>query len=360
MPPHCLLLDVLLDPAISRGFGLRDWDTVIRQARVSALLVRLATRLQEEQLYDSVPDAPRRHLESALILRDRQQVAVRWEVEHLALMMASVNVPLVLLKGAAYVMAQLPPGRCRVFTDFDLLVPRDALDRVEIAAISHGWSSGQHNAYDQRYYRRWMHELPPMQHLERRSVIDIHHNLVPDTARLQPDASRLLAATVACPGLPDVQVLSPADMILHSAVHLFHDGEFDHGLRDLFDLQDLLEHFMKTSEDWQALVTRSEQLGLARPLFYTLRYIQRCLRGSVPDAVTNRLAPHKPALPTWLMDATFERGLLPDHTSCRDRGCAASRLILYVRGHALRMPPHLLLPHLWRKAMRRMHLVSDA
>lgn len=360
MIPRCLLIDVLLDPPMTRQLGLRDWDILIRQARVSALLVRLATRLQEEQLYDSVPEAPKRHLQSALVLRDRQHVAIRWEVEHLALMMASINVPLVLLKGAAYAMAELPPGRCRLFTDFDLLVPRKELDRVEIAAMSHGWSSSQQNAYDQRYYRQWMHELPPMQHLQRHSIIDIHHNLVPDTARLQPDAQRLLDESVACRGYPDVRVLSPADMILHSSVHLFHDGEFDHGLRDLFDLQDLLSHFMRTDEDWQMLVTRAETLGLARPLYYTLRYVQRCLHQPVPAAITERLQNQKPAVPVALMDATFERGLQPDHSSCRDRWSSAARSMLYVRGHALRMPPHLLVPHLWRKALRRMHLVSDA
>lgn len=360
MLPACLLTDVLLNPERCRTFSLRDWETTIRQARVSATLVRLATCLQEEGLYDSVPAAPERHLRAALVLGDRQRVAVRWEVEHLVDMMASTGVPLVLVKGAAYDLAELPPGRCRVFTDFDLLVPREALERVEIAAITHGWTSGQQNAYDQRYYRQWMHELPPMQHIVRRSVIDIHHNLVPDTARLRPDPEYLLAATVACPGRPDIRVLSPPDMILHSAIHLFHDGEFDHGLRDLFDLRDLLIHFMKSEEDWQKLMERAGTLNMGRPLYYTLRYLQRYLKMPIPEAVIQHLQGVKPAIPATLMDATFERGLLPDHESCRDGWCAPARLALYVRGHALRMPPHLLLPHLFRKAMRRMHLVSDA
>jgi hypothetical protein len=26
-----------------------------------------------------------------------------------------------------------------------------------------GWAATHHDAYDQRYYRQWMHELPPMQ-----------------------------------------------------------------------------------------------------------------------------------------------------------------------------------------------------
>ena len=32
-------------------------------------------------------------------------------------------------------------------------------------------------------------------------------------------------------------VLAPEDMVLHSAVHLYQEGELDHGMRDLLDLQ---------------------------------------------------------------------------------------------------------------------------
>lgn len=359
MLPACLLIDLLLKPERCRGFGVNEWELAIRQARVSTLMVRLATRLQEEGLYDSVPDAARRHLRAALTLRDRQQVAVRWEVEHLAAMMASVDLPLVLLKGAAYEMAELPPGRCRVFSDFDLLVPREALRRTEIAAMTHGWTAGQQNAYDERYYRQWMHELPPMSHIARRSVIDIHHNLVPDTARLTPDPDLLLAASVPCPGRDDVRVLCPPDMILHSAVHLFHDGEFDKGLRDLFDLRDLVDHCMNSAEDWDLLLTRARVLNLERPLYYALRYLQRCLDTTIPEDIARELQHLKPAMPKVLMDATFERGLLPVHETCNDRWCGPARLALYVRGHALRMPPHLLLPHLTRKALRGMHLIKE-
>ena len=54
-----------------------------------------------------------------------------------------------------------------------------------------------------------------------------------------------------------------------------------------------------------------------------------------------------------MMDALFHRALLPIHPSCDDHFTSAARLALYVRGHWLRMPPRLLVPHLARKALRR-------
>ncbi|MCG5534448.1 nucleotidyltransferase family protein [Ectothiorhodospira mobilis] len=355
-----LLVQVLLHPQQMEGLGLPDWDRLIRQARVSGLLIRLAVILKEAGLLDRVPPAPRGHLRAALILQTRQRQAVFWEVEHLLSALQARGLRLVLLKGAAYVAAGMTPGRCRLFTDFDLLVPRGELEKAELALMMRGWTSSHRDAYDQRYYRTWMHELPPMRHFRRASVVDVHHNLVPDTAPLKPDPERLLARVRPCPGMPEVFVPDPLDMILHSAVHLFHDGEFDHGLRDLFDIRDLVGECLQTEADWQALVMRSRELDLERPLFYALRYLQRLLEVRIPGSVPPLLDPPAPPRPMWwLLDALFERGLLPDHETCRAPLTGPARFALYVRGHALRMPPHLLLPHLLRKGLRRMRPEPD-
>ena len=121
----------------------------------------------------------------------------------------------------------------------------------------HGWASMHLDKYDQRYYRTWMHELPPMRHVKRLTVIDVHHAIVPETAAIRPDPGKLCAA--ACPVEKEqgICVLAPVDMVLHSAVHLFHDGEFENGLRDLIDIQRLLNHFGHTPSFWDSLVERA-------------------------------------------------------------------------------------------------------
>jgi hypothetical protein len=144
------------------------------------------------------------------------------------------------------VAAGLPAAAGRLFSDIDILVPKARLDEVESQLMAHGWVSTHHDAYDQRYYREWMHELPPMQHLRRATVIDVHHAILPQTAAVRPDPARLRAGARAIPGAPGLYVLAPCDMVLHSATHLFSEGEYDHGLRDLFDLHRLLCHFGAT------------------------------------------------------------------------------------------------------------------
>ena len=178
-----LLTQILIRPEAISTLNLTDWDLLIRQARHSNLLGRLASRLAENQLLTQVPEQPRSHLESALGVAQRQMQAVQWEVNRIVQALDKINVPIVLLKGAAYIMQQLPTAQGRLFSDVDILVPKPRLEAVELALKIRGWITTQHDAYDQRYYRNWMHELPPMQHLTRQTLLDVHHKILPETAR---------------------------------------------------------------------------------------------------------------------------------------------------------------------------------
>jgi hypothetical protein len=146
-------------------------------------------------------------------------------------------------------------------------------------------------------------------------------------------------------------VLAPHDMVLHSAVHLFFDGEFDKGLRDLFDLHRLLEQFGAEPGFWEGLPARARALELGRPLFYALRYCRLLLGTTVPRDVLDAVAQDGPnPVLRKLMDSLFERALRPQHASCDTPASAIARFVLYVRGNWLRMPPLLLARHLFHKA----------
>jgi hypothetical protein len=278
---------------------------------------------------------------------------VRREVRHICTALSRAGVEGILLKGAAYLFAGLPAARGRLFSDVDILVPRAALSRVEGALMLHGWATTHHHPYDQRYYRRWMHELPPLQHAARQTVLDVHHAILPPTARLKPDSAKLWAASRPLPEAPPLRLLAPADMVLHSATHLFFNEEFSHGLRDLTDIDSLLRHFGSQPGFWDHLTKRALDLDLARPLYYALRYAKEMLATPVPPTTFLAAAPGRP--PTFLarlMDSLFLRVLQPDHPSTADAFTPLAQRALYVRAHWLRMPPLLLAYHLTVKALR--------
>jgi len=354
------MLDPVKAPAVAAltrtealiAYSLGEWDSVIRQCRAAKVLAKLAVRLEDCGLLDRIPEAPRRHLTAAHLVASRQNQAVNTEVEQIQKALAKTQAPIILLKGAAYAMAALPTARGRTFGDIDILVPRERLADVEAALMLHGWVTTHHDAYDQRYYRRWMHEIPPMRHMRRGTVIDVHHAITPDTSRIRADSQKMLTAAVPLPGHGKLFVLAPEDMVLHSATHLFLESELDSGLRDLADIDSLITHF-STADDsfWSRLMERAIEVGLTRPLFYALRYTEKILGTRIPPWVQAKAIAGSPARPLLsLMDALFLRALQPKHSTAADRFTGLARWMLYVRGHWLRMPFFLLIYHLARKA----------
>lgn len=349
-----LIVDALLAPQIVCHLSAMDWDLLIRQGRRAKLLARLSNALTQAGLIESVPKAPRQHLSSAALMVERQEIALRWEVECIRRALAYANLKLILLKGAAYVMAGVAAARGRTFSDVDIIVPKESLGATEGALMIHGWQGSHHDEYDQRYYRRWMHEIPPMRHVKRGTTIDVHHTILPETARLKVNTSALLSATVSVGDSTDLYVLQPADMLLHSATHLFHEGDFESGLRDLFDLDCLFRQFGEQPGFWETLVSRAATLGLSRPLYYALRYTALILEMPVPEFVLSEAIVGKPpALIAKMMDLCYVNALRPVHSSTSSATTWLARFALYVRSHWIRMPVHLLVYHLGRKAFVR-------
>ena len=350
MRPLPLLLHAWRDPAGLVHFSLAQWNLLLRQAESANLLASLGAMLEDKGLIDQVPAAPRQHFDWWNVVAARHRQAVHYEVLMIARALARSDVPVTLLKGAAYAMANLPSARGRLFSDIDILVPKDRLGQVEAALMLAGWAGTHNDPYDQRYYRTWMHELPPMQHLGRGTLIDVHHTILPETAAVRPDPARLRASARPIDAGDTIFTLAPADMLLHSATHLFY-GEFEHGLRDLVDIERLIHHFGADPAFWDGLVARARELQLERPLFYALRWAGRLLGVTVPDHVIKNSARDAPnqavlALTDWL----FGRAMLPAHPSIDQPGTALARLMLYIRANWLRMPPLLLARHLFHKA----------
>jgi len=347
-----LLISVLKNPARVRQLNAKNWDVLIRQARHANLLGRLYQVLEKSGELPAIPERPRNHLYSGSVMADRQHLSIKYEAGLLRETLSHRGIPLILLKGAAYVLAGLPAARGRVFADIDILVPHAELGAAESALMLAGWVSTVRDAYDQRYYRQWMHELPAMQHMFRGTALDVHHTILPPTSRLKPDPVLLLDASIEVPGMPGVRTLCPCDMVLHSATHLFHEGEPDNLLRDLTDLDALLRYFSARDEFWGSLTDRARQLQLGEPLRLALRYTSRLLDTPVPPCIMQEThASETRGIRQQLLDAIYLRVLLPQHQTTADALSPAARKLLYIRSHWLRMPPHLLAYHLGHKAL---------
>lgn len=327
-----LLVDALRDPASTQGC---DWQALIAAARAEQLLGSLAFRLEGQD----VPEPVARILEDAR--RDSAHVRTQalWEAEMARRATAHLGVPIVLLKGTAFHAAGLDACQGRSVGDLDILVPRESIDRVEEALVVAGWERlKEEGGYDDLYYRRWMHELPPLIHRERDRMIDVHHTILPPTARPTPDAAALIAGGIALPN--GLRILSPADMIVHAAAHMLADGDLAGGLRNLWDIDRLLRQFAADPAFWPRLADRASLHQLRPHIARALRLSARFYGTPVDSAAAGRAR---------LSDRLFEARLLARNGWGQEKR-KALRFAFYVRSHWLRMPPPMLARHLWTKA----------
>lgn len=352
-----LMSPLFATPQRLPAWSPRQWETALAQAMCSQLLTRLAAQSKCAGWFEQIPAGPRFHVSSSLRIVERQRHEVLWEIDAIRRALAGTGVPIVLLKGAAYMRAGLPPAEGRLFSDIDFLVPRARIGAVESALMGGGWISDERDPYNQMYYRRWSHEVPPLRHVQRMSVIDLHHTIAPPTSRFKVDGAALLERIRPIAGTDDLYTLAPEDMVLHSAVHLFQEGEFDRGLRDLLDMLDLLQHFERTEPQpfWPVLLARARELGLQVPLHHALHHLQRLFGLAIPPAQAAGVEALRPraslgrAPMAWLLALA----LRPNHPSCDTRWTGLARWLLFVRSHWLRMPPYLVAIHLTRKAWMR-------
>lgn len=317
-----LLARVLRVPTNALALDAAGWTDLIAIARAEQMIGTLAARLDGI----AVPDDVARILADARASAAQGQVAALWEVEMARRALAPLGEPVVLLKGSAFAAAGLRAGEGRTIGDLDILVPRARIDAVEAALLAAGWEWVKPNPYDDAYYRQWMHELPPLIHRDRDRMIDVHHTILPLTARITPDATALLVDSVAIG--PGVRMLAPNDMIVHAAAHLFADGDLAGGMRNLWDVHCLVEQFGTAGLD-----RRGAHHGLAKEVARAVR---------LAAALYGDGAKLNPADHAYLRRVTARDGW--------GRGTrAATRLAFYVRSHWLRMPPLMLAKHLWTK-----------
>ncbi len=329
-----LLTQALRDPATVAQLGVADWTGLITIARAEALMGTLAEQVRDQPMPAEVAALLADHREGAAAA----QRAALWEAEMCRRSLSPLGIRTILLKGTAYAAANLAAARGRQIGDLDILVPRARLQDAEQALITAGWEWVKSDPYDDNYYRQWMHELPPLIHRDRDRMIDVHHTILPLTARTRPDAEAMIADAVPAGQDTTLYLLSPTDRVCHAVAHFMADGDFQGGLRNLWDIHCLLQEGAADPGWWRQLEGRAAHHGLLHELHLTARLAARLYGTPVPE--------------NWPEAGIFirlvERRLLARNGWGQER-CKILRLLFYLRSHLLRMPPMMLARHLWTK-----------
>lgn len=329
------LISLFRSPAQSLEYEGTRWAEVVAEGLQHQLMGQLENRIGNSIALDKLPTAVQRHFALAAITSCRRQEAALWEAG-LIRRSIPISIPVVLLKGIAYAAVSDANAKGRLFSDLDILVPRSFLDEAEASLFAQGWQPGVVDEYDRKYYREWMHELPPMTHVRRQTVIDLHHAVVPVISRFSIRTELLLEDAVEIS--PNLFVLSPTDRIIHCAIHTVIEGESSKVLRELLDLYLLLEQHAPSENLLARVFDRAKQLGVEQLIGAPVEAARQVFSSGISRA--------RGTIGRWLVDAATR--------SAEDAPIQwrMARIGLLSYSHWIKMPVSKLVPHLIRKSIK--------
>ncbi|GAC33127.1 nucleotidyltransferase family protein [Paraglaciecola polaris] len=345
-----LFVDIFSTPHLLEQFNLKQWEQLLRILRGADMLGSFYYFLDKNAQLSNVPDFAIAHLRSAKRYSDRQVQQISAETDILQQTLQTVDCRPIFLKGAAYVLNKSSNHLGRVMTDIDILVPKADLESVENALKLDGWIEKVLDDYDQQYYRKWAHELAPFTHPERGATLDVHHTIIPPISGITVPESFLFNENIV---LEDgKETLSESMVILHCLVHLFYNEDYEKSFRDILDIHLLLLDYER-NEDISQICVLARNLGFNKEFYYACSITDQLFRTQRVAAVNSCITPFiDTRLTNFFIRNIILAALIPSHDLLDKRWNKLARYIMFLRGHFLKMPLGVLVPHFWVKSRR--------
>jgi len=343
------LAKFLIEPVLMNQLTLKQWEELILIFRESKLLASVYHLLIKNDDFESKHNYVKRHLRSAFVHADRQRRQVIYECGAINALLCKINVSPIYLKGANYILRGSCNSLGRIVSDIDLLVPKTELDKVEALLKNNLWKSEVISDYDEKYYREWAHEIPPLIHILRDTVLDVHHNLYLPISGRALDISLFESGAIVVG--EQYSVLNSADSVLHSIIHLFMNEDFTNSFRDLFDLSLLITEY-GNDEFWDRLSFIASQSGYEKEVYYCLKISNQLFQLPKPLIYEGLEVRFKSIFTDFFINSIISRAITPKHTLLDTFTIRLARFYIFIRGHCLKMPPHILISHLIIKSFK--------
>ncbi|WNO62191.1 nucleotidyltransferase family protein [Rheinheimera sp. MMS21-TC3] len=323
------------------------WRQLLVDLRRYGLLAKAYYQLHLHNPSLEPPAVVAKHLNAGAKYADKQQQSLFYELLLLEDLAAELDFPCLLLKGAAYRALALPMSYGRLFSDIDILVPEKSFLTMRSKLFFQGFYEPQISDYDRHYYMKWSHQSPPVQHFERHTVIDLHHQIYPTASALKLNIAPFFKRAVQISGsnlyLPCIEHL-----FIHAAVHLFFQEETHRTVKDIIDINQLFNHVMEQS-GLASLQQEAKLIGAEAAVSNAAFVISKVFSNQEASAYLqqrNTLAPNKFVCKLMLKVLAAE----PDKYSF-------AKQIWFVRGHFLKLKWYILLYHFAAKPINQLLLM---
>ena len=271
--------------ALVRGEPVADgapWERVRALAEEEGVAPLLHARLQsDDELAARVPPRVRVRLRQAYDRTWGRNAVLSTRWSEIVATLEAANVRGLALKGIALLDRYADPG-LRPMADLDVLVRGEAFEAARAALLRAGWEAADEDGAAANAYRGYSH-------LKRGgAVLDLHRDLagyprVMAVLRVDHDALWRRARPLPRGGW----TLSPADHLLHLALHLVLGSEFGR----LLNFVDVARVVSGGDVKWETVLDEAARWRVRAVLGYVLRVAATSLGAPVPEDVLSRLAP---------------------------------------------------------------------
>jgi hypothetical protein len=220
------------------------------------------------------------------------------------------------LKGAAVAYSQNVRPEFRSFADLDLLLPADELQRANTALLASGFEVNAESPMPDGH-----HHLPPLFAPNREIVVELHSTLFEARCSFDITIDEWIARAEPTTILGhSVQMLSPADALLHTCAHLSYGHRYlRYPLRSLTDVLALTQH---GAVEWTAVVRRARRAQMNGAVVWPLAVARAWLGAPVPASVIQQLLPAQPL--RSLIGTAMGSGYILDRSSITNDGTAVA------------------------------------
>jgi Uncharacterised nucleotidyltransferase len=235
----------------------------------------------------SIPDGVLDQLHGAAAATTARNLSLQAELNRVLAALATLGIPVMLLKGAALIEAVYPDIGLRPMGDVDILVPGPSIEDAQgaVEALGYAVRGVRVSRDDASQLARHHHHYP----LERGGVtVELHHHVTSATPNF--DIAGFWERAVPGAGPVPHLLPSPEDLLLHGALHFSVDriARLASGLGQLADLVWIAAQW---PIDWDAVTTRARDYGVANQLFLALVAAQVLTGGPAPPAMAAAVRP---------------------------------------------------------------------
>lgn len=293
-----------------------DWRALLEEAEKRALTLTLYYRLRVAHGEALVPEWVWEHLQTVYLAATARNMVMLHHAAGILRTLQERGIEVIVLKGLYLVEQVYPEIGLRTFSDLDLLVRREQLADALTLMQNQGYRLS--TWYDPQAQNTDIKHLPPLEKAQY-PTLELHWSILEEDEPFEIEAAglweRAVETTIA--GVK-TRALDSEDFLLHLALHFTYQHRLRGGLRNLYDIAEVLEQRMARM-NWQKLLATAQQWGAQRVTWLTFQLVEGITRVTAPKEVMTALLPE--GADSSAVGAAFEQagslddawaGLTPD------------------------------------------------